>query len=337
MRRFALLLLVQVLISGSALAGAPGGAERAAAESLFRQANELSATGEFSAACPKYEASQKLDPALGTMLRLADCWDRIGRSASAWALFLEAASLSSKLDESEREQIARQRALSLEERLTKVTLKADFDMPQGYELSLGGTVIDPSIWSSPIPIDPGTITLSARAPGYEPRSVTVTVKSSAEVRVLSVPELTAIAAEDNAPKVAHPMTTSQQTGGWQKPTAIVVGSIGLAGLATGGVLALLAKNKSNASLANCAEYNFNLCNADGVSQRNEALNLATGATVSLSVGGALLVTGLGLLILSPSSKREMVARGGTSAQTRELSFTPLISPSGGAAILRGSF
>src|SRR3954465_9465866 len=77
-------------------AGAQGksGGNRAAAEALFNQGRDLMTAGKFVEACPKFEASQQLDPGLGTMLNLAECYEKTGRTASAWAEYREAIPLA---------------------------------------------------------------------------------------------------------------------------------------------------------------------------------------------------------------------------------------------------
>src|SRR3954451_13696444 len=72
----------------------PSATERATAEALFEQGTELMGRNQLASACEKFEASEQLDAALGTMLRLADCQDRVGKTASAWAMFREAASVA---------------------------------------------------------------------------------------------------------------------------------------------------------------------------------------------------------------------------------------------------
>src|SRR5260221_11014313 len=62
-----------------------------AARTLFDEGRKLLADGKYDAACPKLEESQRLDPGTGTLFNLADCWEQIGRTASAWARFLEGA------------------------------------------------------------------------------------------------------------------------------------------------------------------------------------------------------------------------------------------------------
>ena len=63
--------------------------QRASAEALFQQATKLMDEKRYGEACEKLAGSQDLDPALGTMLYLADCYEHAGRSASAGALFHE--------------------------------------------------------------------------------------------------------------------------------------------------------------------------------------------------------------------------------------------------------
>ena len=66
-------------------------ADKAAAQSLFEQAKRLMNEGNYAEACPKLEESQMLDKGMGTQFHLASCYEQIGRTASAWALFVEVA------------------------------------------------------------------------------------------------------------------------------------------------------------------------------------------------------------------------------------------------------
>src|SRR5215471_10148564 len=76
-------------IAGACLMSTPRAAaqvsteDRVAAESLFTDARRLMQAGDYEHACPKLEASRRLEPALGTTLNLADCYDKLGRTASA--------------------------------------------------------------------------------------------------------------------------------------------------------------------------------------------------------------------------------------------------------------
>src|SRR6516164_3682204 len=65
--------------------------DQAVAQSLYDEAKTLMNAKNFVQACPKLEESQRLDPSPATEFHLADCYEQVGRTASAWAAFLEVA------------------------------------------------------------------------------------------------------------------------------------------------------------------------------------------------------------------------------------------------------
>src|SRR5687768_18046990 len=98
---------------------------KAAAEALFDHAKRLHAAGRYAEACPKFAESQKLDAGVGTLLYLADCYEKIGQTASAWAGFREAAAAAKNAGQEEREKIARDRAAGLEPQLSRLTITVE--------------------------------------------------------------------------------------------------------------------------------------------------------------------------------------------------------------------
>src|SRR6476659_8776093 len=61
------------------------------ARTLFQQAKALRSAGRYDAACVKFEQSLALDVGIGTEFNLADCWEHVNRTASAYELFLKVA------------------------------------------------------------------------------------------------------------------------------------------------------------------------------------------------------------------------------------------------------
>src|SRR5215831_17646129 len=116
-RRRWVLALPILLAPSVARAGDP-----VAAQALFDEAKQLVADGHYAAACPKFAESQQADPGAGTQFHLADCWQHVGRVASAWALFREVESQAHARGETGRERVAHDRAAALEPFLPKLKI-----------------------------------------------------------------------------------------------------------------------------------------------------------------------------------------------------------------------
>ena len=100
---------------------------QAAAEALFDEGVKQMKAGNFAEACSTLEESERVDPGVGTLLYLGECYDNLGRTASAWATFREAASLAASSGESAREKVAVEHAARLEPRLAYVKLSVGLE------------------------------------------------------------------------------------------------------------------------------------------------------------------------------------------------------------------
>jgi hypothetical protein len=260
-------------------------ARSARADALFHQGQALLEAGKVDAACTKFEASEAWENGLGTLLHLGDCYERAGRSASAWHTFLEAEAVAQAKKDSEREEIAAQRVAALEPKLARVV----FVVPPtsrvpGLTVQLGDNAIPAASWGMIIPVDAGTQRISATAKGHRAWVTTLDVSRSEprEYRV-TVPTLE---------PMAEP-TASNRHGAF-RTAGIVTGSAGIAGIGAGALFSALSKSTDDA----------NTC-ARGIIQCTPAKSTASNSyseasTVSLAVGGALLATGITLFVLAPS-------------------------------------
>src|ERR1700730_15879131 len=115
---FPLLFAPLLLVATVARAGDP-----AAAQSLFDEAKRLMKEERYALACPKFEESQKMDPGLGTQFHLANCWQHIGRTARAWALFREIEAGARTLWQGGGARVAHVRAAALEPWLSKFEIE----------------------------------------------------------------------------------------------------------------------------------------------------------------------------------------------------------------------
>ncbi|HYQ15411.1 MAG TPA: tetratricopeptide repeat protein, partial [Polyangiaceae bacterium] len=163
-------------------------------------------TGKYTEACPKFEASQQLDPGLGTMLNLAECYEKTGRTASAWAEYREAIPLARAAGSKARLDLATERAQALQDRLSTLTIRAisGEDDDAHLEVRRDGVAVQQAELGAPIPVDPGEHVVEAVAPGRQPWSSKVQVGADSAKVSVEIPKLQA----ESAPASAAPLVTT---------------------------------------------------------------------------------------------------------------------------------
>jgi hypothetical protein len=302
-------------------ARAQSATDSATAESLFNEALTLLSSEHAAEACPKLEESQRLDPGVGTLLYLADCYRRLGRSASAWATFREASYLAKDRGD-ERETVAIDFARKLEPQLSYLTLKITPQPGVALDVEHDGKRMGEALWNTAIPVDPGMHHLRLSAPGKQTWSTDIEVSAGPARAEVELPALDAVlpepppsAAPPPRPLPAMPAQNQRQ---WISWTLIGVGSAGILG---GGVLALLAHADDKDAAAHCRPDIRILCDASGVKLGGQAKTQAALAGVSSAIGIAALGTGVVLLLTTPAHS--------TPDQTPTLALGTRLSADGG--------
>ena len=84
-------LAVSVVVLLTRHAGAQATASSGAALALFDEGVRLMDAGKVAEACPMFARSQEVSPNGGTLFALADCYEKNGQYASAWAAYREGA------------------------------------------------------------------------------------------------------------------------------------------------------------------------------------------------------------------------------------------------------
>jgi hypothetical protein len=339
LRRIQLVLVACVATTWAApRARADAGQDVAAAESLFREAKELMRQGRYPEACPKLEASQRLDPSTGTLLNLADCHERTGKTASAWAEYSSVVTLARRAGQSEREKVASEAVARISLRLVKLSVVVPAPARvEGLEVERDGSAIVPAMYGTALPVDPGPHRVQAKAPGKQPWEKEVELTTEGSTITVSVPVLedlprstaAPMASPDRAP-LPSPMPASHPTARSHQSTwGLLLGGVGLAGLAVSGALAMSARAQwtdAGCSRGHCPNES---------SQRlaDTARTRADFATASFVGGVVLLGAGTLLVLTAPRSTPEEKA----PSPPESLALSATLAPREAALSLNGRF
>lgn len=295
---------------------------RAQAVQLFDTAQALFDKGQYADACPKFAESMKLDPQLGALLHLADCYAKNGQIASAWGSFREAEEMA-HMKNDERASFAKDQATQLEPRLSRLTIQVPVaaNVP-GLTVRCDGGAVGSALWGTPAPINTGSHAIEASAPGYRTwKSVAAVAREGGSVTV-EVPTLEKLPTGQGATNAASSSETGSQSGdaspgSGQRIVGLSLGGLGIVGLGVGAFMGLSAKASFDDSKGACNDAGY--CTADGTSLRKSASDKATVSTIVTGVGVAALVTG-GILWLTAPRKEQ--AAWGTTRSARRWAVGP---------------
>jgi len=194
-------IAVSLLVCG--VAAAQPSDSTALAEQLFNEGRAFAKANNWTAACPKFEQSLRYDPALGTRLNLATCYEKTGRLASAWGQYREAADLAARTGDTARRDFAQKSASALEPRLPRLTIVAPKTVPPGLVVQRDGAALDTTLLGSALFVDPGAHEVTASAPDFKAVTTKVTL-AEGKAETVQIAELVPAPGEP-----AHPAKPPQ--------------------------------------------------------------------------------------------------------------------------------
>ena len=267
-------------------------------EALFREGRTLMAAGDVNAACPKFAESNRIDPKLGTLMNLALCHEKIGRSASAWAEYTQAASLAQRAGQSDREKVALARAAELESALSHVVI--DADPKAGASVTLDDQPVGPAAYGTRIPINPGKHVLHATAAGMTPFEQSFRVEQGAPVTTLKVPALEpAPRGPEPQPAPEAPGTAAPTTSSGARTVGFVVGGAGIVLAGLGAYFGARAFSDKNAAENGCGATFCTPAGNDATSSMKTDEMLST---IGVVAGVVAVGAGLSLVLWNPGEK-----------------------------------
>jgi hypothetical protein len=289
--------LVTVVLVGIPMQAHADSVAPNAAQILFDDARRLMVAARFADACPKLAESEKLAPASGTLLNLAVCHEREGKTASAWLEYHDVIALSLRERNTARRSIASQRIEALEGHLTMLKVNAPVRVPRGLWLTIDGEHVGREALRSTLPVDPGTHHVEYGAPGYEARELSIELRREGQ-SVVDLPELRRRAFTGSAKR--------EQTvrRGW---TAVGAG-FGV-GTAAFGAVAYFGIGAGEAWAERNRHCPAGICDGVAVEEGRHAQQLATAADVALGIGVVATAVGAYFLVSTLQARIDVGANG----------------------------
>lgn len=273
--------------------------DRAAAEVLFEEARRLMEASRYAEARVKLEESERLDPTSGTLLNLALCHERSGRTASAWLAYNKALTLAIREGNEARQRIGRVRLAELGALVSRLRITSPRDAPQGLFVALDGSRLGPAAWATPIPVDPGSHRIEVGAPGKVTAVLDVEVTLPASQTEVQLPELAP--APRPAPRPSSPAVAADSRG--NQARAVWTGAafgLGAAGIVSGAYLGMRAYSEWEERNAHCSDSG---CDAQASAAGDDARALARASNLSFALGALAVGAGTYLVLTAPKQSK----------------------------------
>jgi len=273
-----------VTLAAATASAEPSKDDVARADALFRDAQLLMQKAQYPEACVLFAESQRLDPANGTVLNLALCHEKEGKTATAERELKELLAVlqtSKSADDRERARVAEGRLKALQKKLSFVVIEPAANVT----LRLDGVAVD----GSPVAVDLGTHTLVVSAPKKKTRTSTFEVDGPGTKTVRLEP------LADDAPPPPPPAKPAPPSGFWtgDRVAGAALAGAGLVGLGVGALFGLETFDLRDERDARCVGT---VCDPEGFGLHEDAKRSATISTIGFVAGSALLAVGVFLFV-----------------------------------------
>jgi len=243
-------------------------------------------------ACAKFDESYRYNPAaLGTLLNIGLCDEKLGKFASAFAHFAAARDLAVEQKLPEHQKAAEEHLKTLEGKIPHLTLELSEQLP-GMKIVIDNKVMALDALTE-IPVDPGERVIEVSAPDRLPQQTKVVIRASEHKSV-------------TLPKLATSITVRSSRRRIGQITVIAGGATAVTALG----LALYARHLYNDQFGSDGpcfhQSNGDFCRPDGQSNTNRARTLGVFASVLGGVGVAAAGVGVYLWVRAPHDMQDRV-------------------------------
>ena len=322
-----------IAIAVVALLGTTASADKA--DKLFQKAKKLHSEKKYAEACPTYEEVDKTDPAIGSKLNVAKCYEDWGRLATAYDWYVQADKMATDAKD-ERAPKIKEVIEELDVNVPRMTIK----IPDGADpdivdtLTLDGQPI-PESWHNTLQrIDPGPHVIEFVVDGQKKKKMAPVERGGESELSLDIPK--GVGKKPRPPKkkngeVTPPVVVTRDPGKTRRYLGIGVGSAGVVAVGVASVITLSARSKYKDALADHCMGSTSGCNATGFKLTHDARSKANVATVVTLVGVAAIAGGVILYLTAPD------AAAANPEKPVALYVSPTIDSTGGGFVVGGSF
>jgi hypothetical protein len=348
-------VLLGVSLLTRAAAAQPASKDAAMAETLFEDAKKRMEAGDYASACPKLAESYRLDPGSGTLTALALCHEQLGKTATAWAEFIEVVTDAQQAGRADREKFARKHVSALEPHLSRLTISVVPETARlaDVQVKRDHVVVGSAAWGVSSPVDPGEHVVEVTAPGHKAWSARVTIGRDGDKQAVEVPELATAADDseanstsgghDDVPPMVQAVPAPVETaadagapaGGGQRVAGWVLGGAGLVSIGAGSFFGIEALNKSRDAKSQCPTTTT--CTPVAVEENQDAKTAALVSDVTVGLGLAAVTAGIVLIVTAPSGNAPAAAPAPDAESTSRLRVAPAIGPHVAGLSLAGEF
>ncbi len=343
-RRLSVSLPVLAVVAVSASASGAWAQSTELGRQQFQTGRSLFDVGRYAEALEAFRASAASLPSPNTQLYVARCLRELGRPAEAWEAFQQTEREAQARSVTEPRYAptvtaAQREAGLLLGRVAFVVIDGSA-LPPGAATALNGRQVDPGRMGQPQAVDPGGVTVTASAPGFQPfvasQQMAAGQQARVEVRLASLgaapamaPTITVLSGDGRGSPIAQPVDMSPPTSPWRVVGATAMG-LGVALGVTGVITGLRARGIEEDLVQRCGDRG---CEATFSNRRlvDDGNTMVTVTNVAWGVGAGLVVFGAVAFFASGGSRVDVFA---PSLARR---VTPTFDPRRGVVGLSGSF
>lgn len=294
---------------------------------LFEAGLAARDAGRDAEACELFAQARAKDPrAIGAVIGLGLCNEKLGKIATAYALYTEALEFATSANFARQREAMQAKVAELAPQVPILEVALAAPLPSG-KLVVDDRVVQPG----EVPVDPGPHVVVYTAPGRIPFERELSIELGGRVRV----EVAALALPETR-------TVVHRVGNRRRSIGLATAITGAGLLAVAGGLAWYANDLyddqfvdpdgAGGELPPCGGRpvidGHEGCNADGDKAINRARSFGTTATVLAGVGLAAAATGVILWLTAPS---------GEAPASRTARVVPAVSADGVGIVVSGGF